>query len=197
MFPVSRLRAPRITWPSSQNVARARRVLAADGIIAYPTESCFGLGCNPRSPGAIRRLCLLKRRSRGKGLILIAADVAQIAPFVEPGALQDLGRFKGFWPGPYTFLVPASRKVHPWLRGRHRQIAVRITRHPLAAGLCQALGTALVSTSANLSGKVSLKTAADCRQSFGGRLFVVPGLTGFARKPSTIIDAASGKILRG
>lgn len=183
--------------PASKQLALARRIIAADGVIAYPTESCFGLGCDPRSPRAIRRVCALKRRSRAKGLILIAADVRQLAPFVEPSALADLSRFQPFWPGPYTFLLPASRKVHPWLRGQHRQIAVRVTNHPLAAGLCQALGSALVSTSANLSGKVSLKSAAQCRQAFGSRIMVMPGLIGFARKPSTIIDAASGKILRG
>ena len=183
--------------PASKQLALARRIIAADGVIAYPTESCFGLGCDPRSPRAIRRVCALKRRSRAKGLILIAADVRQLVPFVEPSALADLSRFQPFWPGPYTFLLPASRKVHPWLRGQHRQIAVRVTNHPLAAGLCQALGSALVSTSANLSGKVSLKSAAQCRQAFGSRIMVMPGLIGFARKPSTIIDAASGKILRG
>lgn len=192
-----RLRARRMIRPASKQLSLARRVIAADGVIAYPTESCFGLGCDPRSPRAIRRVCAVKRRSRAKGLILIASDVRQLAPFVEPSALTDLSRFQPFWPGPYTFLLPASRKVHPWLRGRHRQIAVRITNHPLAAGLCQALGSALVSTSANLSGKVSLKSAAQCRQAFGSRIMVMPGLIGFARKPSTIIDAASGKILRG
>lgn len=197
MSALPRLRARRIIRPASNQLARARRVFDSDGVIAYPTESCFGLGCDPLSPRAIRRVCALKRRSRAKGLILIAADLRQLAPFVEPAALADLSRFQPFWPGPYTFLLPASRKVHPWLRGRHRQIAVRITNHPLAAGLCQALGSALVSTSANLSGKVSLKTAAQCRQAFGARIMVVPGLIGFARKPSTIIDAASGKILRG
>ncbi len=197
MSVLPRLRARRMVRPASKQLALARRIIAADGVIAYPTESCFGLGCDPRSPRAIRRVCALKRRSRAKGLILIAADVRQLAPFVEPSALADLSRFQPFWPGPYTFLLPASRKVHPWLRGQHRQIAVRVTNHPLAAGLCQALGSALVSTSANLSGKVSLKSAAQCRQAFGSRIMVMPGLIGFARKPSTIIDAASGKILRG
>ena len=192
----STLRAKRMIRPRAVDLARARAVLAADGVLAYPTESCFGLGCDPRRPAAIKRIFSLKRRSRAKGLILIAAEIKQIAPFVAPAALEDLRRFEPFWPGPFTLLLPASRMVHPWLRGRHQQIAVRITNHPWAAGLCKALGTALVSTSANLSGKISLKTAAECRQVFGRRALVVSGRIGFARRPSTIIDAATGKILR-
>lgn len=192
----SHLRAKRMMRPAAADLSRARAVLAADGVLAYPTESCFGLGCDPRRPAAIKRIFSLKRRSRSKGLILIASEIKQIAPFVLPSALQDLDSLRRFWPGPFTLLLPASRVAHPWLRGRHQQIAVRITNHPWAAGLCQAMGTALVSTSANLSGKISLKTATQCRKVFGSHALVMPGSIGFARRPSTIVDIASGKIVR-
>lgn len=190
------LRARRLRMPAAGVRARARRVFVAGGVLAYPTESCFGLGCDPRQPAALARVLALKQRVRAKGLILIAAELQQLLPFIQAPAADDLRRFAEYWPGPFTLLLPASRKVHPWLRGRHNKIAVRITNHPQAAGLCRALGSALVSTSANRSGKISLKTAAACRTAFGSRAYTVPGTIGLARKPSTIVDYANGKILR-
>lgn len=189
-----RARKPRL--PNSVLQHRMRRVLAAGGVLAYPTESCFGLGCDPRQPAALRRVLVLKRRPKIKGLILIAANLQQLRPFILPPSREDLQRFSHYWPGPYTLLLPASPKVHPWLRGRHRKIAVRVTNHPEAAGLCLALGMPLVSTSANLAGKVALTSAAACRRQFGNRVLTVPGMTGLAGKPSTIIDYPSGRVLR-
>lgn len=189
-----RARKPRL--PPSALKIRMRRVVAAGGVLAYPTESCFGLGCDPCLPAALRRVLILKRRPKLKGLILIAANLQQLRPFILPPSREDLQRFAQYWPGPYTLLLPASRKVHPWLRGRHQKIAVRITNHPLAAGLCLALGMPLVSTSANLAGRVALTSAAACRRQFGKRILTVPGMTGLAGKPSTIIDYPSGRILR-
>jgi L-threonylcarbamoyladenylate synthase len=174
------------------DMRRLRRFLATGGVIAYPTESCYGLGCDPRNARAVARILRLKGRPKGKGLILIGSAPAQFAHYLaEPPAA-----WPEYWPGPYTLLLEAARHCPRWLTGRHDQLAVRVTAHPDAARLCHALGMALVSTSANRSGKVMLKTAPACRREFGQHVLVLKGRIGKRRRPSTIIDPASGKRLR-
>lgn len=182
--------------PKAGLMQQARARLREGGVIAYSTESCFGLGCLPTDMRAIRRVLAVKARPNHKGLIVIAADIGQIRHLVRPLSAAQWAELASYWPGPYTFLLPASHKVPPALRGRHDKIAVRITAHGEAAALCRALGTALVSTSANRAGQRSLKTARGCRQAFGTRVLTLPGHIGKRRKPSTIIDFASGRVLR-
>jgi len=187
---------PISSLPKAALLKTARAHLLRGGVIAYATESCFGLGCDPLDVRAIRRVLAIKARPNFKGLIVIAARVEQILPLVEPLTDAQMDELARYWPGPYTFLLPASRKVPPLLRGHHDKIAVRVTAHPDAAGLCSALGTALVSTSANRAGKRSLKTARACAREFGEQVLVLPGRIGKRRKPSTIIDFSTGKQLR-
>jgi L-threonylcarbamoyladenylate synthase len=183
--------------PGSALVRRLRSHFQHGGLIAYPTESCFGLGCDPRNARAVRRLLRLKGRPQGRGLILIADDSRRLADFIAPlDAAQQL-RVEETWPGPYTWLIPAGKKAARWLRGRHDSIAVRVTAHPLAAGLCHSLGSALVSTSANRAGMKPLKTYADCIKAFGNQVLTIPGNIGKNKKPSTIRDLTSGKLVRG
>ena len=166
------------------------------GIIAYATESCFGLGCDPRNARAVRRLLWLKRRPRSKGLILIGSAFRQFRRFLAPLPTALEARLEEWWPGPNTLLLPVSRRCPPWLRGRHPKLAVRITAHPVAHGLCHALDMALVSTSANRSGQKPMKTYRACRQAFDSKVWVLPGRIGKRKRPSTIIDPSSGGILR-
>ncbi|KIA79213.1 tRNA threonylcarbamoyladenosine biosynthesis protein RimN [Chromobacterium piscinae] len=177
-------------------VGRARARLRHGGVIAYPTESCYGLGCRPLDVRAIRRVLAIKARPNHKGLIVIAADFEQVRHLVRPLTAAQRAELARYWPGPYTFLLPASRRVPPALRGRHDKIAVRVTAHGEAAALCRALGTALVSTSANRAGQKSLKTAQACRKAFKDKVLTLPGRIGKRRKPSTIIDLETGRVLR-
>lgn len=166
------------------------------GLIAYPTESCYGLGCDPRNPRALKRLIRLKGRSAAKGMLLIADDFKRLKPFVRPLNGSDRARMARSWPGPVTWVVPASAVCPPELTGGRPTIAVRVTAHQGAARLCRSLGMALVSTSANKSGRKPAKTAAECRRIFGTRVHVVAGRIGRRRRPSTLIDLATGTILR-
>ena len=166
------------------------------GVIAYPTESCYGLGCDPRNPRALKRLIRLKGRSASKGLLLIADRFKRLQPFMRPLDATDRTRLQQTWPGPVTWVVPASAACLPGLTGGRPTIAVRVTAHPGAARLCRSLGMALVSTSANKSGKKPAKTAAECRRIFGTQVRVIAGRIGQRRRPSTLIDLATGTILR-
>ena len=178
------------------DASRIRQHIRQGGIIAYPTESCYGLGCDPRNFRAVRRLLQLKKRSPAKGLILLAAKPAQLRPYLAalPPALQT--RLHAPWPGAHTWLVPAANGCPAWLRGGFDTIAVRVTAHPVAASLCRWLGMALVSTSANPSGGKPARSAQECRRLFGRRVLVVSGRIGVRRRPSTIQHLASGEIIR-
>ena len=176
--------------------ADLRAHLRGGGLIAYPTESCYGLGCDPRNPRALRRLIQLKGRDAAKGLLLIADHLKRLQPFMRPLSTADRTRMQCTWPGPVTWVVPASAACPPLLTGGRPTIAVRVTAHPEAARLCRSLGIALVSTSANKSGKKPAKTAAECRRIFGAQVRVIAGHIGQRRRPSTLIDLATGNVLR-
>jgi L-threonylcarbamoyladenylate synthase len=166
------------------------------GLIAYPTESCFGLGCDPRNRNSVKRLLRLKDRPQHKGLILIASSMAQLKPYIAPLSKPQKQQLAKTWPGPHTWLVPTAKNCPVWLTGRHKTIAVRVTAHTLSANLCHNTGMALVSTSANRSGCKPAKTTRECYKLFGKRVKIIGGLIGKARKPSTIQDLTSGKIIR-
>lgn len=176
--------------------AELRAYLTRGGLIAYPTESCYGLGCDPRNKRALKRLIALKGRDAGKGLLLIADHFRRLRRFVAALPPADLARMKRSWPGPVTWVVPASTACPPLLTGGRSTIAVRVTAHPVAARLCRMLGMALVSTSANKSGQKPARTAAQCRRAFGARVPVIEGRIGARKRPSTLIDLASGTVLR-
>ncbi len=178
------------------DAARIRRYLKRGGVVAYPTESCYGLGCDPRNPRAVRRILRMKRRSAAKGMILIAASVGQLKPYLAHLSPALRRHMTAAWPGPHTWLAPASHACPAFLRGSHDTVAVRVTAHPGAARLCRSAGMALVSTSANKSGSKSATTAAQCRRLFGGRLLVLAGRIGTRRRPSTIQHLVTGKIIR-
>jgi L-threonylcarbamoyladenylate synthase len=180
----------------SEAAVQLAAYLKHGGVIAYPTESCYGLGCDPRNPRALKRLIRLKGRSAAKGLLLVADCFKRLKPFVRPLSAGDRLRLDRTWPGPVTWVVPAAATCLPELTGGRPTIAVRVTAHPEAARLCRSLGMALVSTSANKSGKKPAKTAAECRRIFGTQVRVIAGRIGQRRRPSTLIDLATGTILR-
>lgn len=175
---------------------RAARVLHRGGVVAYPTEAVFGLGCNPLDRGAVLRILAIKRRPMHKGLILIASRFAQLAPFVQPPDAALQARLDATWPGPVTWLLPAAPAAPTWLRGQHASIAVRVTAHPLAAALCDAFGGAIVSTSANPSGRPPARTPLQVHRRCPGIDLVLHGPTGGARRPTEIRDAGSGALVR-
>jgi len=170
--------------------------LARGGLIAYPTEYCYGLGCDPRNRRAVRRLLKLKGRPQRKGLILIAGKFTQLASYLQPltQPQQDILRRDGAQA--ITYLMPARASCPRWLRGKHDTLAVRVTAHPQAAALCNALNMALVSTSANRSGHQPARTYKQCQRLFGHQVRVLPGRVGKRKMPSTIRAWASGKIIR-
>jgi L-threonylcarbamoyladenylate synthase len=167
------------------------------GIIAYPTEAVFGLGCDPLNRNAVYRLLALKGRDAAKGLILISDSFEHLQPFLDGLKPQILALTKQSWPGPVTLIMPASKNAPDWIRGRHDSVAVRVTDHPIAAAICKAAEMPLVSTSANLSRRIPAKTPLQVRIRCSTKIdYIVHGSTGGLSRPSKIIDAVSGSVLR-
>lgn len=183
--------------PGGHRLRLASRRIGSGAVLAYPTEAVYGLGCDPWNGDAVRRLLAIKQRSEAKGLILIAAEYAQLEPFVEPLDGVRMETVLATWPGPVTWLLPARVGVPRWLTGRHQTLAVRVTAHPFAAALCKSAGSALVSTSANVSNRPSARTALEVRLAFGSDVdLVLAGPCGARAKPSTIRDGRTGAVIR-
>lgn len=170
--------------------------LRGGGVIAYPTESCYGLGCDPGNRNAVKRILKLKRRPQSKGLILIASAYRQLCRYIQPLAADEQARLTRDGAQAITYLMPVRHGCPRWLRGVHDTLAVRITAHPGAAALCDALNMALVSTSANVGGDRPARTYADCRRRFGSQVLVLPGRVGKRKRPSTIRGWENGRIIR-
>lgn len=179
------------------DIAAACRALARGGIVAYPTEAVFGLGCDPANAGAVDRLLALKQRDRRKGLILIAADMEALVPWIAPLTPGVRARVEPTWPGPVTWLLPAAEHCPARVRGEHDTLATRVTAHPVAAALCRAWQGALVSTSANRGGGEPARDAAAVRALFGDAIdLVIDAPVGGLERPTPIRDARTGASLR-
>lgn len=181
------------TWP----LRRAVETVRDAGVIAYPTEAVYGLGCDPLERDAVGRILDIKQRDAAKGVILIASRIEQLLPFMAKLPADVLSKLEASWPGPVTWVVPAAAHVPAWLTGGRTTLAVRVTAHPVAHALCAACDMALVSTSANLSGQPPARSALGVRTQLGGVVdYIVPGAVGGLAKPTEIREALTGKVLR-
>ena len=183
--------------PFDAAVIHAASILRSGGIVAYPTEAVYGLGCDPLNKQTVQRVLEIKQRDPHKGLILIAASFEQLAPYLAELDDNTRARILPTWPGPATWVLPARDDISPLLRGAHHTLAVRVTAHPLAAALCRAFGGAVVSTSANRSGAPAARTAQQVRAELGANLeYVLEGAVGALANPTEIRDGATGALLR-
>ncbi|GHA82572.1 Sua5/YciO/YrdC/YwlC family protein [Cognatilysobacter bugurensis] len=173
--------------------------LRRGAVLAYPTEAVWGLGCDPFDEAAVLRLLALKDRPVDKGLILIAAARSQLDGLLDwdrvPAARRN--EIDASWPGPNTWVVPATARVPRWISGVHAGVAVRVSAHPVVIALCNAFGGALVSTSANPAGAPAPSTLSSLDPDLRTRLDgIVEGETGGLDRPTVIRDALSGAALR-
>ncbi len=182
---------------STENYRAALRALMNDGVIAYPTEAVYGLGCSPFSDKAVQKLLAIKQRDVGKGLILIAANFAQLGPFLQPLSPERLTSILATWPGPVSWAWPKTDKVPAAIHGEWGSVVVRVSAHPVVQQLCLDFGGPLVSTSANRQGEVPCRTADEVYACFATDLeSILVGNVGGLDKPTPIFDALTGKVVR-
>lgn len=186
-----------IDWSSHPRTQRAVGHMLHGGVIAYPTEAVWGLGCAPDNEHAVRKILQLKKRAEAKGLILVAADIEQFAPYLQGLTSVQLQTLRASWPGPHTWLVPHNGTVPAYIRGQFDSVALRVSAHPVVVGLCRAFGGPIVSTSANPQGMQPAREQFQVQRYFGGQLDdIASGRVGNAAKPTQIRDLLTGQVLR-
>lgn len=181
------------------SISKALRVLNSGGIIAYPTEACFGIGCNIDNPAGIERIRALKSRSSAQGFIVVADTLDRLHDWIDWMSLSESTRneIQSSWPGATTWLIPTSKTCPRSLTGQHDTLAVRISAFPPVQALCNSAQSALVSSSANLKGQRPCKTAKEVFEVFGMQIdYIVDLPIQGLDKPSQIIDARNLQTIR-
>ena len=185
--------------PRLLTIAEAASALKDGGVIAYPTEAVWGVGCDPADEAAVMRLLAIKQRAVDKGLILVAGSTGQFDGLLDWDMLPTDRSEAVFasWPGPHTWIVPATGRVPHWITGAHDGVAVRVSAHPVVVALCTAFGGPLVSTSANRGGEAPAFSRAQLDPTLLMQLDgVCEGDTGGLAAPTPIRDARTGTQLR-
>lgn len=174
---------------------RLLRFILNGGLIAYPTESCYGLGCSPFLYKAITKINNLKNRARNKNFIIIGNELSQFGRLIKDMNTNEKKKLHNKWPGPHTWLIKAKIKSPKWLISSNK-IALRIPSFSPCKRITKEIGHPVISTSLNKSGKRSIKNYRDARRLFNGKVKIIKGRIGRNRKPSSIHDFSSGLIYR-
>lgn len=182
--------------PSDAQWQAVLNALQTEGVIAYPTESVWGLGCDPYSESAVAKIFELKKRDPAKGLILLVSDWQQVESLVAEDAVVDWDRVRASWPGAVTWVFPAAKSVPSWVCHKVGTIALRMSAHSLAADLVRRFGSPIVSTSANLSGEEAMHDLAAVREQFADGVTYLPGECGDLATATPIYCAVTGAVIR-
>lgn len=155
------------------------------------------MGCDPFDAAAVDRILQVKQRPMHLGLIVIGADIEQLLPLLAPLDTRQLNRIATPGLDPVTWVAPASESAPAWITGGRSSVAVRHTLHPVAAALCRRCGHALVSTSANRSGRIAARTALATRRQLGDAIdYIIDGPVGSLGGATPIFDLLSNQQLR-
>lgn len=165
-------RAPRLSihsqTPQQRHIARAVEALRGGGVVVYPTDTVYGLGCDITHRDALDRIIRIKGRDPKKPMSFVCADLTHISRYavVTDFAYKILKRFL---PGPYTFILPASRETPKILQTKQRTVGIRIPDHPVPAALVSTLGVPLLSTSANRTSEQTIPSPTSSNAVWGTR----------------------------
>ena len=184
----------------ADEVLQAVNILHQGGVIAYPTEAVYGLGCDPKNLSAVKKILDLKQRKKEKGLILVASNIEQFKNYILPLEKNIEKKLLNSWcekNAAVTWLVPAKETISVYLKGQFDSLAIRVSHHPTVKEICDKFGGAIVSTSANISTHEAARTAQEVKQTFDDKIdFIVEGETGTNAQPSKIYDALTDKVFR-
>lgn len=179
-----------------QQLSQAVACLQIGGIVAYPTEAVYGLGCDPFNQKAVEKLFHVKQRPMEKGVILVAASVGQIKGWVELEGFAWQDKVLASWPGPVTWVLPLKKAMPDWVTGGRDTVAIRVSDHPVVQQLCEQFNGPIVSTSANLTSHPPAKSCAEIKAVFADKVYCIDADLGDLAQPTQIWDARSLKQLR-
>lgn len=178
-------------------IKEAARILKAGGLIAYPTEGVFGIGCDPLQLSALQRVIDIKQRDASKGMIIVSGEFSQLKNYIEPLDSTTRQRLMETWPGAVTWIVKARSSLPELLTGGRNTLAVRISGHPVVAAITREFGQPIVSTSANYSGQAACTSATAVSQTLGEKIdLVLDAPVGGQQGSTPIFDAATGNQIR-
>jgi tRNA threonylcarbamoyl adenosine modification protein (Sua5/YciO/YrdC/YwlC family) len=177
--------------PEPRKVARVVQVLNEGGVIAYPTDTVYGLGCDLQNKQAIDRLYQLKGMPKDHRLAFICPDLSDIAKYavVENPQYRVL---KHFLPGPYTFILPATREVPKMLLNKQKTVGIRVPNHAIAIAIVRELGRPIVTTTAGRPEQDPLVDPWEIEQQFGGLELVIDAGDAGGTVPTTVVDLSQG-----
>lgn len=184
---------------SAPSLTIASQIMHQGGVIAYPTEAVWGLGCDPFNEQAVRTLLSLKKRSANKGLILIASNIVQFDFILKNLSKSQIETMQKTWPGPVSWVVPVNESIPYWISGDHQGVALRVSNHPIVKSLCNIYGGPIVSTSANTQGRPAAKNQYQVRGYFKNNVnldYITQGVVGSRNKPSQIFDLLTQAVIR-
>jgi L-threonylcarbamoyladenylate synthase len=174
--------------PATELIAKAVRIIQAKGVIIYPTETLYGIGVNPFYPEAMQRLYAIKGRDETKPIPFLIKDQEMLATLVEEVPPTGRKLIKRYWPGALTLIFRARKGLPPALRGKDGFIGLRISAHPVAKAIVQAMDAPLTSTSANLAGEKDILDGKELAQVFGNQVDLIIDGGKVAGIGSTVVD---------
>ncbi len=176
--------------PPQEIIEKASRVIRAGGVVLHPSDTVYGLACDPFNLEALRRLLQIKGRPEGKGFLLLVHNLEVIKDISNTVSKVFYELSEEFWPGPVTLLLEGRKELPPAILGKRGQVGVRFPEQPFLKLWVKQIPGPVVSTSANLSGEVLPKSVSQLKGLFGERvdLFLEGGEVDPGAKPSTVID---------
>ncbi len=160
-------------YPGESDFKYAIQSLRQGGIVAYPTETFYGLAVDPKNDQALASLYALKKRADQKPISLIVPDLVELQLLTSSSSRTYESLIDSFWPGPLTLIFPAKNTLSRVLTGGGETIAVRISSNPVAMELCTRWGGAITATSANISGEIPLISATEVKVLLGDKIACV------------------------
>lgn len=181
--------------PSATGFKQAVAVLKAGGVVAFPTETYYGLAVDPRNEQAVESLFQVKGRVEAKPVLVLIVDPLDLSSLVREVPDEYERLIAKFWPGPLTLVFPAADGVSPRLLGGTGTIGVRISPHPVARRFCRAWGGPITATSANRSGWAPARTAEEVRRQFGDAIdLIIDGGETSGVAGSTVVGLDEGRL---
>jgi L-threonylcarbamoyladenylate synthase len=178
----------RLSSSIREQVKRSVAILKKGGVVAFPTDTVYGLGANIAIDSAVERVYRIKERPRNMALPLLLADISQMEEVAVSIPTSARLLAEKFWPGPLTLVLKKSDAVSDIVSGGTKTVAVRVPAHPIPTALAHGVGKAIVGTSANRSGQLSTLTAAEARAQLGDKVdFIIEGNCPGGRE-STVVD---------
>lgn len=183
-----------IALPTPQNINQAADIIKNGGLIAYPTETVYGLGADPHNTEAIQKIFTAKGRAEDKGIILLIRGVDDLSVLVRTVSPTAQILIEAFWPGPLTLVFRANPDLSPALLGGRDTVALRHSSSPIATELLTALGGPLTSTSANRSAEPPARSAIEVENTLGDHLDrILDGGPSDSTIPSTLVDVSTDR----